>query len=125
MSTSPIVTDQLHKHNTAVPEAPPTGIDAKLSTPAPAPKVWVSVDLPSLNLSDPVGTTVTLPLMPSNPVANPLKNPDHVSTPETSPHLHHTPMDIGLDARMAELRATSAALRQAALAVRRTTGNLK
>ena len=125
MSTSPLVTDQLHKHNTLAPTAEPTDTEPRLQVPAPEPKVWASVDLPSLNLSDPVGTTVRMPLIPKIKPNPALKNVEAVSIPKTSPVSHNTPLDSGLEGRMAQLRATSATLRRDTDAVRRTTGTLK
>ena len=125
MSTSPFVTDQLHTHNTLAPVAQPADAESRLRGPAPEPKVWASVDLPSLNLSDPVGTTVRMPLIPKIKPNPALKNVEAVSIPKTSPVSHNTPLDSGLEGRMAQLRATSATLRRDTDAVRRTTGTLK
>lgn len=125
MSTSPIVTDQLHKHNTQAPAAMPAAPEAKVRVPLPEPKVWASVDLPSLDLTEPVGTSITLPLLAMAPSAPPLKNAESVPTPIASPLLHNVPIDSGLDARMAQLRATSSTLRRDAETVRKTTGTLK
>jgi hypothetical protein len=125
MSTSPFVTDQLHKHNTLAPATELTDPEDRLRVPTPEPKVWASVDLPSLNLSDPVGTTVRMPLIPKIKPNPALKNVEAVSIPKTSPVLHNTPMDSGLEGRMAQLRATSTTLRRDTDAVRRTTGTLK
>jgi hypothetical protein len=124
MSTSPIVSDQLHKHNTMAPHSPAQGASANVIVPAAEPKVWASVDLPSLNLSDPVGTTVTLPLSPSAPAAT-LKNPVAEPTNKASTTATEAALDDGLAERMAQLRAKSASLRRDTEAVRRTTGTLK
>lgn len=125
MSTSPIVTDQLHKHNTQAPVATPAAPEAKVRVPLPEPKVWASVDLPSLDLFDPVGTSITMPLIANALSAPPLKNAEPVPTPIASSLLQDAPMDSGLDARMAQLRATSSTLRRDAENVRKTTGTLK
>jgi hypothetical protein len=125
MSTSPLVTDQLHKHNTLAPATAPSEPESRLLVAAPEPKVWASVDLPSLNLSDPVGTTVKMPLMPKITPNPALKNVEAVPIPKASPVSHNTPLDRGLEERMAQLRATSATLRRDTDAVRRTTGTLK
>jgi hypothetical protein len=125
MSTSPFVTDQLHTHNTLAPVAQPADAESRARVPVPEPKVWASVDLPSLNLSDPVGTTVRMPLIPKIKPNPALKNVEAVSIPRTSPVSQNTPMDSGLEGRMAQLRATSATLRRDTDAVRRTTGTLK
>lgn len=124
MSTSPIVSDQLHKHNAMAPHSPAQGVSPNVVVPAAEPKVWASVDLPSLNLSDPVGTTVTLPLSPNVPVSG-LKNPVAEPTPKASTMATEVPLDDGLAERMAQLRAKSASLRRDTEAVRRTTGTLK
>jgi hypothetical protein len=125
MSTSPFVTDQLHTQHTLAPATEPTAPEPRLLVPAAEPKVWASVDLPSLNLSDPVGTTVRMPLMPKITPNPALKNIEAVPTPKASPVSPNTPLDIGLEGRMAQLRATSATLRRDTDAVRRTTGTLK
>lgn len=125
MSPSPIVTDQLHKHNASAPVAAEDTPPSRVKVPLPEPKVWASVDLPSLNLSDPVGTTTPMPLTPTTTPAATLKNAEAVPTLKPSPMSHNTPLDSGLDARMAQLRSTSAALRRDAEAVKRTTGSLK
>ena len=125
MSTSPFVTDQLHTHNTLAPVAQPADAESRARVPVPEPKVWASVDLPSLNLSDPVGTTVRMPLIPKIKPNPALKNVEAVSIPKTSPVSHNTPMDSGLEGRMAQLRATSTTLRRDTDTVRRTTGTLK
>lgn len=125
MSTSPFVTDQLHTHNTLAPVAQPADAESRVRVPAPEPKVWASVDLPSLNLSDPVGTTVRMPLIPKIKPNPALKNVEAVSIPKASPVSQNTPLDSGLEERMAQLRATSATLRRDTDAVRRTTGTLK
>ena len=124
MSTSPLVTDQLHKHNTLAPASAPSEPDSRLLVPSPEPKVWASVDLPSLNLSDPVGTTVTLPVSSSLPVS-PLKKPMAEPTLKPSTMATETALDDGLAERLAHLRAKSASLRRDTEAVRRTTGTLK
>lgn len=125
MSTSPFVTDQLHTHNTLAPASQPADAEVRLRVPTPELKVWASVDLPSLNLSDPVGTTVRMPLMPKITPNPALKNIEAVPTPKASPVSHNTPLDSGLEGRLAQLRATSATLRRDTDAVRRTTGTLK
>jgi len=125
MSTSPFVTDQLHTHNTLAPASEPSGPDLRLPVRVAKPKLWASVDLPSLNLSDPVGTTVRMPLMPKLTPNPALKNVEAVPTPKASPVSHNTPLDSGLEGRLAQLRATTAALRRSTDAVRRTTGTLK
>jgi hypothetical protein len=125
MSTSPFVTDQLHKHNTLAPATELTDPEDRLRVPTPEPKVWASVDLPSLNLSDPVGTTVRMPLIPKIKPSPALKNVEAVSIPKASPVSQNTPLDSGLEERMAQLRATSATLRRDTDTVRRTTGTLK
>jgi hypothetical protein len=125
MSTSPLVTDQLHKHNTLAPATAPSEPESRLLVAAPEPKVWASVDLPSLNLSDPVGTTVSMPLIPKIRPNPALKNLEPEPIPKASPVSHNTPLDSGLEGRMAQLRATSATLRRDTDAVRRTTGTLK
>jgi len=124
MSTSPIVAEQLHKQNTHAPSAATPDATERLQVPVPEPKVWSSVDLPSLNLSDPIGTTVRLPLTPeASPAA--LKKADLVPTPPTRAPDPVPALDEGLAERMAQLRATSAGLRRQAEAVSRTTGTLK
>jgi hypothetical protein len=125
MSTSPFVTDQLHTHNTLAPASEPSGPDPRLPVRVAEPKLWASLDLPSLNLSDPVGTTVRMPLMPKITPNPALKNVEAVPTPKASPVSHNTPLDSGLEGRLAQLRATTAALRRNTDAVRRTTGTLK
>jgi hypothetical protein len=125
MSTSPLVTDQLHTHNTLAPASQPADPENRVQVPSPEPKVWASVDLPSLNLSDPVGTTVRMPLIPKITPNPALKNVEAVSITKASPMSHNTPLDSGLEGRMAQLRATSATLRRDTDAVRRTTGTLK
>ena len=122
MSTSPFITDQLHTHNTRAPASQSTDPQA---VPTPEPKVWASVDLPSLNLSDPVGTTVRMPLIPKISPNPGLKNVQAVSTPRSSTVSHNAPLDSGLEERMAQLRAKSTALRRDTDAVRSTTGTLK
>lgn len=124
MNTSLIVSDQLHKHNTSAPPAAADTQAAHVTVPAVEPKVWASVDLPSLNLSDPVGTMVTLPLSPTTPVSG-LKNSVAEPTPKATTMAMETAMDDGLAERMAQLRAKSASLRRDTQAVRRTTGTLK
>lgn len=124
MSTSPIVSDQLHKHNTTAPHSAAEATTANVIVPATEPRVWASVDLPSLNLSDPVGTTVSLPLTPSAPAAT-LKNPVPEPTHKPSTKATDAVLDDGLAERMAQLRAKSASLRRDTEAVRRTTGTLK
>ncbi len=109
MNTSPLVTDQLHKQNTTAPEA----------------KVWASVDLPSLNLSDPVGTTVRMTKVPKLTPNPALKNAEAVPIPKASTVSQTAPLGDGLEARMAQLRAISASLRRETDDVRRSTGNLK
>ena len=125
MSMSPLVTDQLHKHNTLAPTSEPIDSEPRLQVPASEPKVWASVDLPSLNLSDPVGSTVRMPLIPKISPNPALKNVNAVPITKASPVSHNTPLDRGLEERMAQLRATSATLRRDTDAVRRTTGTLK
>jgi len=123
MNTSPLVTDQLHKQNITVSDAKTESAETQL--PLPAPKALSSLDLPSLNLSDPVGTTVRMtPVIKLTP--NPaLKNAEAVPTPKTSTMSQTAPLGDGLEARMAQLRATSASLRRETDDVRRSTGNLK
>jgi hypothetical protein len=82
------------------------------------------VDLPSLNLSDPVGTTVTLPLSSSLPVSS-LKKPMAEPTLKPTTMATEAALDDGLAERLAHLRAKSASLRRETEAVRRTTGTLK
>lgn len=122
MSTSPLVTEQLHKHNTLAPASAASEPETRVPVPTPEPRVWASVDLPSLNLSDPVGTTVKMPKITPNPA---LKNVEAVPITKASPVPHNTPLDRGLQGRIDQLRATTATLRRATEAVRRTTGNLK
>lgn len=122
MSTSPIVTDQLHKHSTPVPKAGSS--HAQGDPPLLNHRVWASVDLPILNLSDPVGTTRKMPLVPQAAPAS-LKNSGPVPTPKASTEVPIEPFDSGLAARMAQLRATSMALRHDVEDLRRTTGKLK
>ena len=124
MSMSPLVTDQLHKHNTLAPASAPSDPESRLLVPSPEPKVWASVDLPSLNLSDPVGTTVTLPLSSSLPVSS-LKKPMAEPTLKPTTMATEAALDDGLAERLAHLRAKSASLRRETEAVRRTTGTLK
>jgi hypothetical protein len=124
MSTSPIVTDQLHKQNVTVAPSPTVAPSENLKVPIPEPRVWARVDLPSLNLSDPVGTMVSLPLPPPVPVAG-LKNPAAKPTPKPTPMATEAVLDDGLAERMAQLRAKSASLRRDTQAVRRDTGTLK
>ena len=125
MSMSPLVTDQLHKHNTLAPTSEPIDSEPRLQVPASEPKVWASVDLPSLNLSDPVGSTVRMPLIPKISPNPALKNVNAVPITKASPVSHNSPLDRGLEERMAQLRAKSATLRRDTDAVRRTTGTLK
>jgi hypothetical protein len=125
MSTSPFVTDQLHTHNTLAPASEPSGPDPRLPVRVAEPKLWASVDLPSLNLSDPVGTTVRMPLIPKIKPNPALKNVEAVSIPKVSPVSQNMPLDSVLEGRMAQLRATSATLRRDTDTVRRTTGTLK
>jgi hypothetical protein len=125
MSTSPFITDQLHTHNNPVPTSQPAVPDARLLVTAPVPKVWASLDLPSLHLSDPVGTTVRMPLIPKITPNPAFKNVEAVSITSSSPVSHNTPLSSGLEERMAQLRATSATIRRETDAVRRTTGTLK
>lgn len=122
MSTSPIVTDQLHKHNTAVPKPGPSHGHGE--PPMLNNRVWASVDVPSLNLSDPIGTTRKLPMV-SHAAPAPLKNSDVVPTPKASTEVPMEPLDSGLAARLVQLRATSMALRHDVEDLRRTTGKLK
>ncbi len=124
MNTSPIVSDQLHKHNTMAPPSPEQGASANVIVSAAEPRAWASMDLPSLNLSDPVGTMVTLPLSPSA-TGSGLKNPVAEPIPKTSTTATEAVLDDGLAERMAQLRAKSASLRRDTEAVRRTTGTLK
>jgi hypothetical protein len=123
MSTSPLVTDQLHKQNITAPDAQAESTDTQLTLPDP--KVWASVDLPSLNLSDPVGTTVRMSKVPKLTPNPALKNAEAVPTPKVSTMSQTAPLGDGLEARMAQLRATSASLRRETDDVRRSTGNLK
>ena len=124
MSMSPLVTDQLHKHNTLAPTSEPIDSEPRLQVPASEPKVWASVDLPSLNLSDPVGTTVTLPLSSSLPLSS-LKKPMAEPTLKPTTMATEAALDDGLAERLAHLRAKSASLRRETEAVRHTTGTLK
>jgi hypothetical protein len=78
------------------------------------------VDLPSLNLSDPIGTTVRMPLH-ANP---PLKIASPVPITNTSPPAFEEPLDNGLAARLTQLRSTSTDLRTEIQAVRRKTGSI-
>jgi hypothetical protein len=124
MSTSPIVAEQLHKQNTPTPsDAAPDGSE-RLHLPTPEPRVWSSVDLPSLNLSDPIGTTVRLPLT-SEASGQALKKADLVPTPPSRAPDPAPALDEGLAQRKSQLRATSAGLRRQTEAVSRTTGTLK
>ncbi len=124
MSTSPIVSEQLHRHNTTAAHSPTDEASQNVKVPVAEPRVWASVDLPSLNLSDPVGTTVSLPMSPPAPVSG-LKNPVAEPTPKPSSMATEVVLDDGLADRMAQLRAKSASLRRDTEAVRRTTGTLK
>jgi hypothetical protein len=120
MSTSPIVTEQLHTQKTT---PMPAHAQQKTEPPMLKTRIWHSVDLPSLSLSDPVGTTTKMP-MASSTHAQALKNSDPVSTPTTSPQRPVEPLDPALEARMAQLRATTLALRDDVDDVRRNTGKL-
>jgi hypothetical protein len=57
--------------------------------------------------------------------AQALKNSDAVSTPTVSTQGPIEPLDSALEARMAQLRATTMALRDDVDDVRRNTGKLK
>jgi hypothetical protein len=125
MSNSPIVSDQLHTHKAVAPSTGEVNDPSRVLVPVAEPKVWSSVDLPSLNLSDPIGTTVSLPLVPKAAPEPSLKKPVVEPTPKATPMAQSQPLDSGLEARMAQLRVTSTAFRRDADAVRRTTGTLK
>jgi hypothetical protein len=124
MSTSPIVSDQLHKKRTTAPEQEAAAPAARLLVPTAPPKPWASVELPSLNLSDPIGTVVAVPIATTTTAAV-LKKTPPVPTLEATGSLQTAVLDSGLSERMAQLRATSAALSRQADVVRRTTGTLK
>jgi hypothetical protein len=66
-----------------------------------------------------------MPLIPKITPNPGLKNVQAVSIPKSSTVSHNTPLDSGLEERMAQLRAKSAALRRDTDAVRSTTGTLK
>lgn len=120
MSTSPIVAEQLHTHNTtfdADPIQPDSGV---LPHEGQAPGLKATVELPSLNLTDPIGTTVRMPL-PANPA---LKIATPVPITKTSPPAFDEPLDNGLAARLTQLRSTSTDLRTETQAVRRKTGSI-
>lgn len=124
MSTSPLVTDQIHKHHAQVPHPEALPTSETVQVPLPVPKVWSSLELPSLNLSDPIGTHANL-LVPPAPSPSALKKVDLVPTPPSRVPDPAPALDRGLAERMAQLRTTSAGLRRQAEAVTRTTGTIK